>query len=102
MKALDPTSARMFPTLAAYARRVRWLLYGCVAAIIFTAGLACGLLVGSYRGVVEDQSYAYMVREFHQFKEDYLKHHAKGLTMTKAQAQVSAQKKEGMRNGGLP
>jgi len=97
MTPLDPISARMFPTLARYARRVRWVLYGCAAFIIFTAGLAAGVLIGGYRGQVADESYAHAIREFHEFREDYLKHHVKSLTTTKAAMQVSAQKKEDAR-----
>jgi hypothetical protein len=38
-----------------------------------------------------------MIREFNLFKEDYLKHHARSLTTTKAAAQVVVQKAEDAR-----
>lgn len=98
--ALDPITARMFPTLAKYARRQRWLGLLAVAGIVYVVGFWSGLLVGSYRGAVADESYTRMVYEFNQFKEDYLKHHVKQLTMTKGAAQVIVQRSEDARRGG--
>ena len=98
MTPLDPLTRRLFPSLAAYARRARWAIYGCVAVVIFTAGLAAGLTIGSYRGQVADESYAHMIREFNLFKEDYLKHHVRSLTTSKAAAQVVVQQAENRRN----
>lgn len=94
---LDPVSARLFPSLARYARKQRWLGLLAVAGIVYVVGFWSGLLVGTYRGQVADQSYEHMVREFGQFKEDYLKHHTKSLTTTKAAAQVTVQRKEDAR-----
>lgn len=102
MTPLDSISARLFPTLARYARRQRWLGLLAVAGIIYVVGFWSGLLVGSYRGQVADESYEHMVREFNQFKGEYLQHHAKQLTMTKPQAQVSAQRKEDARREREP
>lgn len=100
MTPLDPTTARLFPSLARYARRQRWLGWLAVAGIIYVMGFWSGLLVGSYRGQVADESYTRMVYEFNQFKEDYLKHHVKQLTVTKAAAQVITQQREDARRGG--
>jgi len=97
MTALDPITKRMFPTLAAYARKMRWLGFLAVAVIVYTIGFHNGLLLGSYRGRVADESMTTWGREFHQFKEDYLKHHAKALMITKAQARVVVQQKEDLR-----
>ena len=91
---LDEITCRMFPTLARYARKMKRLGLLAVAVVIFTGGLACGLLVGSYRGQVTDESYQYQVREFNQFKEDYLKRFAKDLRVTAAQARVIVTERE--------
>ena len=91
---LDAVSARLFPSLARYARKMKRLGLLAVAVVIFTGGLACGLLVGSYRGQVADESYQYQVREFNQFKEDYLRRFAKDLRVTAAQAQVIVTQRE--------
>lgn len=99
---LDSVSARLFPSLARYARKQRRLGLLAAAVMIFTSGLACGLLIGSYRGQVADESYNQTVREFGQFKIDYLEHHAKKLTTTKAQAQVIAQRNEDVRGEREP
>lgn len=96
----DPVSARLFPSLARYARKQRWLGLLAIAVMIFTSGLACGLLIGNYRGQVADEFMTTWEREFHQFKEDYLKHHAKDLRTTKAAAQVIVQRKEDARREG--
>lgn len=98
MKPLDPVTARCFPSLARYARKQRWLGVLAIAGIIYVVGFWSGLLVGSYRGQVADESYTYMVHEFARFKEDYLAHHAKGLTTTRAAAQVLTQRKEEARS----
>lgn len=97
MKPLDDITARLFPSLALYARKMKWCIGIAVAVMIFTSGLACGLLIGNYRGQVADESMTTWGREFHQFKEDYLKHHAKDLRTTKAAAQVIVQRKEDAR-----
>lgn len=97
MKPLDDITARMFPSLARYARRQRRLGLLAVAGIVYVVGFWSGLLVGSYRGQVANESYEYMVREFNSFREDYLKHHAGRFTTTKAQAQVIVQRKEDAR-----
>lgn len=94
MKPLDPLVARMFPTLARYARKMRWLGVLAIAVLIYTLGFHNGLLVGTYRGQVADESYTQTVREFNRFKEDYLKHHEQKLRVTKAQAQVAVSQKE--------
>lgn len=100
MKILDPVSARLFPSLARHARKMKWLGMLAIAVCVYMLGLHNGLLLGTYRGRVADESYTKTVYEFNQFKEDYLKHHAKDLRTTKAAAQVIVQRNEDARRGG--
>jgi hypothetical protein len=91
--ALDPVSALLFPSLARFARRTRWLVYACLAVFLFTAGLACGLVIGTYRGKVADENYQEWGRRLNVLEQDYAKHHREGR-VTKAQAQVIAQQRD--------
>jgi hypothetical protein len=88
MTALDPVSARMFPTLAKYARRQRRLGLLGVGMILCALSFAGGVVVGSYRGKVADETYYAWGLRLNTLERDYQEHHPKMLRTTKAQAAV--------------
>lgn len=88
MISLDPITARLFPALARYARRQRWLGLVGVMAILCALSFAAGVVVGSYRGKVADETYYAWGLRLNTLERDYEQHHQKALTMTKAQSAV--------------
>ena len=97
MTPLDPISARMFPTLAAYARKVRRRELLAMAGITLSAYVLGRDVLRAYREGIATENMLSMVTRVNEIEEQCQRERPKRLIMTKAQAQISAQKREDAR-----
>jgi hypothetical protein len=88
MTPLDPVTARLFPTLAKFARRQWWLGALCIVAVLCALSFAGGVVVGHYQGMVSQENYHAVVQHINDLEREYEKHHPKSLRTTRAQAQA--------------
>lgn len=108
MKPLDPVTARCFPSLARYVRKVRRRDRLAFVGIVLSAYVLGRDLLSAYQGRVATQNMSAMVGRVNDLEGKCQKEYPKRLTLTKAQAQVwaasaghlSAQGKEDERREG--
>ena len=97
MKPLDEITQRMFPTLAAYARRVRRRELLAMAGITLSAYVLGRDVLRAYREGIATENMLSMVTRVNEIEEQCQRERPKRLIMTKAQAQISVQKLEDAR-----
>jgi len=88
MKPLDPLTARLFPTLASFARRQRWLGVVGIVAVLCALSFAGGVVLGNYQGQVSRENYHAVVLRINSLEQFTQEHHPKSLRTTKVQAQA--------------
>jgi len=97
MTPLDAVSARLFPSLAAYARKVRRRELLAMAGITLSAYVLGRDVLRAYREGIATENMLSMVTRVNEIEEQCQRERPKRLIMTKAQAQISAQKREDLR-----
>ena len=97
MKPLDEVTQRMFPRLAAYARRVRRRELLAMAGITLSAYVLGRDVLRAYREGIATENMLSMVTRVNEIEAQCQRERPKRLIMTKAQAQISAQKREDAR-----
>lgn len=100
MKQLDDITARMFPTLAKYARTVRRRELLALTGIVLSGYVLGRDLLSAYQGRVATEHMMGMVGRVNNLEETCQKDFPKRLTMTKGAAQVIVQRNEDARRGG--
>ena len=97
MKPLDEVTQRMFPTLAAYARRVRRRELLAMAGITLSAYVLGRDVLRAYREGIATENMLSMVTRVNEIEGQCQRESPRKFVLTKAQAQVSAQTKENER-----
>ena len=85
---LDHVTARLFPTVAKFARRQWWLGALGIVAVLCALSFAGGVMLGSYRGKTADENYYEWGRRLNILEREYERDHPKRLRTTRAQAAV--------------
>ena len=96
---LDAVSARLFPSLAAYARKVRRRELLALVGIILSAYVLGRDLLSAYQGRVATENMHDMVGRINNLETACQKEYPKRAIVTKAQAAVSARQSEEERGG---
>ena len=99
MKPLDPISSRMFPTLAAYARKVRRRELLALVAIVLSAYVLGRDMLSAYQGRVAAENMLAVVTRVNEIEAQCQQAQPRRFVLTKAAAQVGAAKKEEERMG---
>lgn len=97
MKPLDEVTQRMFPTLAAYARRVRRRELLAMAGITLSAYVLGRDVLRAYREGIATENMLSMVTRVNEIEAQCQRDNPRRFTITKAAAQVSVQKLEDAR-----
>ena len=97
MTPLDPISARMFPTLAAYARKVRRRELLAMAGITLSAYVLGRDVLRAYREGIATENMLSMVTRVNEIEEQCQRESPRKFVLTKAAAQVHVQKLEDAR-----
>jgi hypothetical protein len=88
MKALDPITVRLFPTLAAYTRKVRRRELLALIGITLSAYLLGRDLLSAYQSRAATENMTAMVGRVNSLETTCQKEHPKRFVTTKAQAAV--------------
>ena len=97
MKPLDAVSARLFPSLAAYARKVRRRELLAMAGITLSAYVLGRDVLRAYREGIATENMLSMVTRVNEIEAQCQRDNPRRFTITKAAAQVSVQKLEDAR-----
>lgn len=97
---LDPVSAQCFPSLARYARKVRRREILALVGIVLAGYVVGRDALSAYQGRVATEHMLGMMGRVNNLETTCQRDYPKRLTMTKAAAQVMAQRKEDARRGG--
>ena len=99
MKPLDDITQRLFPTLAAYARKVRRRELIAMVGIVLSAYVLGRDMLRAYRDGVATENMLAMVTRVNEIEQQCQQESPRKFVLTKAAAQVGAQKREDGRRG---
>ena len=94
MRPLDPVTARLFPTFAAYVRWVRRLALVCSHLLLFLAGVAITFLFLGYHQHIATENQGQLIGRVAVLEAQCQRDFPRKFVLTKAAAQVSVQKRE--------
>lgn len=97
MKPLDDITARMFPTLARYARTVRRRELLALAGIVLSGYVLGRDLLSAYQGRVATEHMMGMLGRINSLEDTCQQTYPQRLTVTKAAAQVLTRQREDAR-----
>ena len=89
---LDPITARLFPTLARYARRTHRLRLLCTHTLMFVVGVAVTFLFLGYHQHIATENQSRLLVRVADLEDQYGRHH--NMRTTAAQSQVIVSQKE--------
>jgi len=94
MRPLDPVEARLFPSLAKYARKVRRRGLLALIGIALSAYVLGRDVLSAYQGRVAASLMLACLPRQQALETQYQRDHVKSLTVSKAQANDSAWRRE--------
>lgn len=97
---LDPVTARCFPSLARYARKVRRREILALVGIVLSGYIVGRDVLSAYQGRVATEHMLGMMGRVNSLEAACQRDYPRRLTMTKAAAQVTVQRKEDARRKG--